>query len=58
MNLVMFGYFVQLGFFNEIYDIDIKSLIYDEQQAEIERDILPFGFIDDGQSSSTDWNLG
>jgi hypothetical protein len=54
----MFGYFVQLGFFNEIYDIDIKSLIYDEQQAEIERDILPFGFIDDGQSSSTDWNLG
>jgi hypothetical protein len=58
MNLVMFGYFVQLGIFNEIYDINIKSLIYDEQQAEIERDMIPFGFIDDGQDdNSRDWNL-
>ncbi len=56
MNLVMFGYFVQLGVFNEIYDINIKSLIYDEQQAEIERDMIPFGFVDDGQGSP-DWNL-
>jgi hypothetical protein len=59
MNLVMFGYFVQLGIFSEIYDINIKSLIYDEQQAEIERDMIPFGFIDDGQEldRSNDWNL-
>ena len=48
MNLVMFGYFVQLGVFNELYDINIKSLVYDEQQAAIERDIIPFGIIDNG----------
>jgi hypothetical protein len=62
MNLVMFGYFVTLSYFNEIYDKDMRSLIYDDQIKEIEHDMIPFGFIDDGVSDEFDqdrdgWNL-
>jgi hypothetical protein len=58
----MFGYFVTLSYFNEIYDKDMRSLIYEDQIKEIEHDMIPFGFIDDGVSDEFDqdrdgWNL-
>jgi len=60
MNLVMFGYFITLPFFSEVFDINMKKLIYDEKLLEIERDLIPFGFVDDGISSEVNndgWNL-
>jgi len=48
MNLVLFGYFVTLSFFDEIYDKDMRTLIYEDQIREIEHDMIPFGLVDNG----------
>ena len=49
MNLVMFGYFVSTAYFNNLTDINIKDMIFNQKLKEIEEDIVPFGFIDDGE---------
>lgn len=48
MNLVMFGWFTSTPFFNDMTDIELKELMYREQVASIENDMIPFGFINDG----------
>lgn len=48
MNLVMFAYFASTQFFSDMTDIDIKQLLFEEKMREIDDDIPPFGFIDDG----------
>jgi len=51
MNLVMFGYFAQTQFFNDMTDINLKEMLFKQRMAEIEADIVPFGWVDDG----SDW---
>lgn len=65
MNLVMFGYFITTNFFEEMTDINIKDMMFKQKMKEIEEDVLPFGFIDDGLSDipepSTEpdpWGIG
>ena len=48
MNLVLFGYFVSSTYFSNLTDINIKDMIFKQKLKEIEEDIVPFGFIDDG----------
>jgi len=48
MNLVLFGYFVSSSYFSNLTDINIKDMIFKQKLKEIEEDIVPFGFIDDG----------
>lgn len=48
MNFVMFGYFAGSAYFNEMTDISLKDMLFEQRMAEIENDVLPFGFIDDG----------
>lgn len=48
MNLVMFGYFVQTQFFNDMTDIDLKKMLFEDRMKAIEDDVVPFGFVDDG----------
>jgi len=48
MNLVMFGYFVSTQFFADMTDINLKQMIYEQRMQEIEDDVVPFGFVDDG----------
>jgi hypothetical protein len=48
MNLVMFGYFATGNYFTQLTDVDIKDMLYKQRVQEIENDVLPFGFIDDG----------
>jgi hypothetical protein len=48
MNLVMFGYFVSSSYFSNLTDINIKDMIFRQKLKEIEEDIVPFGFIDNG----------
>ena len=48
MNLVMFGYFAQTQFFNDMTDINLKEMLFKQRMAEIEADIVPFGWVDDG----------
>ena len=50
MNLVMFGYFATGNYFQELTDVNIKDMMFKQRMEEIENDILPFGFHDDGLS--------
>ena len=51
MNLVMFGYFVSTQYFADMTNIDLKKMLFDQKMREIEDDIVPFGFIDDGSDA-------
>ena len=48
MNLVMFGYFTNTITFEEMTDVNIKEMMYKNRMDEIDNDLPPFGFIDDG----------
>ena len=62
MNLVMFGYFATGDYFIQLTEVNIKSMIFDQQMKAIEDDVLPFGFIDDGieaveqEEQRDEWN--
>ena len=49
MNLVMFGFFISTQRFTDMTDVNIKQMMFEQQMAEIEKDMIPFGFIDDAQ---------
>ena len=48
MNLVMFGFFATSTFFNDMTDINLKEMMFQQRMYEIEEDVVPFGFHDDG----------
>ena len=48
MSLVMFSWFSSQPMFKELNDIDLRTKLYDGQIQEIEDDLTPFGFIEDG----------
>ena len=48
MNLVMFGYFVSTQYFADMTDINLKDMLFKQRMKEIDDDMVPFGFIDDG----------
>lgn len=48
MNFILFSYFVGTSYFNELTDINIKELMFQQRMQEIEDDVLPFGFVDNG----------
>lgn len=62
MNLVMFGYFATGNYFQELTDVNLKDMMFKQRMQEIENDVLPFGFIDDGmeqvqeEEQRDDWN--
>ena len=47
MNLVMFGYFATGNYFQQLTDVDIKNMLFEQKMKAIEEDVVPFGFIDD-----------
>ena len=48
MCLVIFSWLVAQPYFKEMTDNDVRKRIYEEQKNQIEQDMSPFGFIDDG----------
>jgi hypothetical protein len=48
MNLVMFGYFATGSYFQQLTDVDIRNMLFEQQMKQMEDDMLPFGFVDDG----------
>ena len=48
MNFVLFGYFAGTNYFSEMTDINLKEMLFEQRMKEIEADVLPFGFVDDG----------
>ena len=51
MNLVLFAWFTTTDIFQSISDIDMKNLLYNEQLQAIQDDMLPFGIVNDGQTT-------
>lgn len=45
MNLVMFGWFATTDIFEGMTNIEMKDMLYREQLAAIQEDVLPFGLI-------------
>nr|BAR29476.1 terminase large subunit [uncultured Mediterranean phage uvMED]BAR29512.1 terminase large subunit [uncultured Mediterranean phage uvMED] len=50
---VIFSWMVMQDYFREMTDQDIRKRIYDERSNEIEQDMAPFGFVDNGLDSDT-----
>ena len=48
MNLVMLGYFISTQYFTDMTDINLKEMMFKQKMKEIEDDVVPFGYIDDG----------
>ena len=53
MCMVLFAWLVMQEYFKEMTDQDIRRRIYDEQRNQIEQDMAPFGFVDDGLGDDT-----
>jgi len=50
MNLVLFGYFVYTEAFQDLSDINLKEMLFEDRMKQIEEDVVPFGFHDDGSA--------
>ena len=48
MCCVLFGWLVEQTYFKELTDDDIRARMFAEQQNQLEQDMAPFGFMDDG----------
>jgi len=64
MNLVLFGWFSATPMFSEMMDSNMRTFIYSQQAKQIEDEVLPFGFIEDGREETTivddegqQWNI-
>ena len=53
MCMVLFAWLCIQEFFKELTDHDVRRRIYEEQRNQIEQDMAPFGFIDDGFGDDT-----
>ena len=53
MCMVLFSWLVMQDYFREMTDQDVRRRIYEEQRNQIEQDMAPFGFVDDGLGEDT-----
>ena len=44
----IYAWLVEQDYFKEITDQDVRKRLYDEQKNQIEQDMAPFGFIENG----------
>jgi len=53
MCLVIYAWLVAQDYFKELTDQDIRKRLYEEQKNQIEQDMAPFGFMDDGMGDDS-----
>ena len=53
MCLVIYAWLVQMDYFKELTDQDVRKRLYEEQKNQIEQDMAPFGFLNDGLSEDS-----
>ena len=53
MCLVIYAWLVNQDYFKELTDQDVRKRLYEEQKNQIEQDMSPFGFVDDGLDETT-----
>jgi hypothetical protein len=49
MPLVLFGWLTTNPYFKELTDVNLRQLMFQKRIQEIEEEMLPVGFVDDGQ---------
>lgn len=54
MNLVMFAWYVGSQSFMDNTNVNLKQMLYEQKMRQIEDEVVPFGFIDDGQGTDND----
>ena len=52
MCLVLFAWMTTQKYFQETFDRDVRKQLYEQEMKNIEEDMMPFGFIDDGLDSN------
>lgn len=52
MTLVLFGWLSTNQYFRELTDVNVREKIYKQQMLQIEDELTPFGFIDDGHEET------
>jgi hypothetical protein len=50
MNLVLFAWMTEQAYFKDMTDINTLTKLREKTEEQIEEEMLPFGFIDDGES--------
>jgi hypothetical protein len=65
MTLVLFSWLTTQAYFKDITGSDIRKDLYEDQMKNLEEEMTPFGFVDDGSDSrtmvddsGTTWNWG
>ena len=53
MTLVLFGWLTTNQYFKELPDVNVRERIYKQQMLQIEDELTPFGFIDNGSDEET-----
>ena len=53
MTLVLFGWLTTQAYFKSITGSDIRKDLYEEQMKNLEEEMTPFGFVDDGSSDAS-----
>ena len=53
MGLVLFAWMSDQQYFKDLTDINTLMKLRDKTDEELENDLLPFGFMDDGQPEDT-----
>lgn len=53
MTLVLFAWLTTQAYFKSITGSDIRKDLYEEQMKNLEEEMTPFGFVDDGSPEST-----
>ena len=53
MCLVIYAWLVQMDYFKELTDQDVRKRLYEEQKNQIEQDMAPFGFMNNGLDDDT-----
>ena len=56
MSLVLFAWLTRQSYFKQLTDMDVRVGIYEEEIEEIEENISPFGFINDGSDENGEWD--
>lgn len=58
MPLVLFGWLTTNPYFREITDVNLRKAVYEQRIKQIEEDMLPVGFINDGQQEEVTIDSG
>ena len=53
MTLVIFAWLSTQSYFKELMNIDTRTKLFEDKMRQIEEEVLPFGFINDGSEDKT-----